>query len=415
MRNTCVFSNGILPPLRLQPTPPEAGRAARVSEAGPAGRDGSREPGPSSRRSRHAAADRIRRPPPPQRPGSRCRKRIPGRTANTSNALPIRPVRPSYPPPLRSQPPEAGRAARVSEAGAAGRDAASRRQDPPEPARQPQRPGTVRPGHQQQPHEHAAAPGNPRRLTRGAFFKKGGRPAKPHRPPFSHARDFFSSLGEKKARTHYAHARARVDGGRICRAAGRDRLHLHRRHDTPCTAILSPAVEVAAAGGWPGRHRWPEPAGRDAASRRQDKKPLYTAGAARVSEAGAAGRDGSQRAAAAGSADLHRLNALDLAGERGFLDGWPTTSTAPRYALYGPFFSPRNKDFFFFQPGIERKAARVSEAGPARPHPPPKNGRAVKIGAGVCACARRTAPEPAGRMGAGSPPADTPRRRIRRG
>ena len=73
-------------------------------------------------RARQPAARRICCPSPPQRPGSSRRTGIPGRTANTSTASTISPVRPALPRPssrhAAQPPPEAGRAARVPEAGA---------------------------------------------------------------------------------------------------------------------------------------------------------------------------------------------------------------------------------------------------------------------------------------------------------
>ena len=210
----------------VEAAPPEAGRG-RKSAGGsrePAGRDGGSQGQPAqptgSAGGQHQPPRRIRRPPPPQRPGSCRRTGIPGRTASTSTASTIGPVRSST------------AASAAAAGGWPGRKSVGGRSQlegmEPEP------------GPAEKDKQTLSTP--PRDITQkdpgGRFFKWGGAFPKPHRPPFSHAREFFSSLGEKKARTHYAHARARVDGGRICRAAGRDRLHLHRAPIRPVRPFL---------------------------------------------------------------------------------------------------------------------------------------------------------------------------------
>ena len=80
-----------------------------------------------------------------------------------------------------------------------------------------------------------------------------------------------------------------------------------------------------------------------------------------------------------------------------------------------PFLFSTKQRLFLFS-ARKRKKGRKSVGGRAsKTAPPKKRARCQNSHTRVGACARRTAPEPAGRMGAGSQPADTPRRRIRRG
>ena len=93
---------------------------------------------------------------------------------------------------------------------------------------------------------------------------------------------------------------------------------------------LSPAVEVAAAGGWPGPQECRRPgqlAGMGAGSQGH-RADTHRA-------AGSAGADSSQPPT--GSSDLHRLNALDSVGGRS-QGGPPLASTAPYRPPIGPLY-----------------------------------------------------------------------------
>ena len=185
---------------------------------------------------------------PPQRPGSCRRKRIPGRTANTSTANTIRPVRPSYPPPLRLQPtpPEAGRADTVGRSQLEGMQPAADR------IRNPYTP----PG-----------PQECRRPEQLAGMGAGSQPPRPSQPTGSAGASAQPPPPDPPTSTASTPWILPENGD-----SWKDGRHLHPRHDTPCTVLsrslhrrrLAGPQECRRPRSWPRRSSWPEP-GREGA------------------------------------------------------------------------------------------------------------------------------------------------------
>ena len=179
---------------------------------------------------RSQPADTPRQPPPPPRPESSPGTGIPGRTANTSTASTIAPVRSSFP------------AVEVAASAAAaggwpGRNSVGRSQ--------PDGPTPLEGARASRQDKLFLSSRRAAIVSEGASRMEGAgasrTPARRRQDPPGPTRKPAAAGSAADLHRLHAQNQPRKEDSRA------DGQHLHRLHDSPCTAILSPAVEVAAS------------------------------------------------------------------------------------------------------------------------------------------------------------------------